>query len=63
VVGDDIAVISELLLADAANAVLGNDLTVEEFAHLSVGAQLPVSTGMLGIIDAPDPQLPLAAFL
>jgi len=63
VVGDEIAVVGELLLADTANAVLGNDLSVEEFAHLSVGAQFTVSAGVLGIVDAAHAHLALTACL
>src|SRR5579863_3509641 len=62
VIGNHIAVIGELLLADSANAVLGNDLSVEQLAHLPVRAQLPVSAGVLGIVDAADSQLPLKSF-
>jgi len=63
VVGDDIAVIGEVLLADAANAVLGNDLTVEEFAHLPVRSQLALSAGVLRIVNAAEAHLTLASFL
>ena len=61
VVGNDVAVIGELLFTDPANSILRNDLPVEELAHLPVGAQLAVSARMLGIIDAPDAHLALAA--
>src|SRR5579863_1052685 len=63
VIGNHIAVIGELLLADTANAVLGNDLPVEQLAHLPVRAQLPVSAWMLRIVDAPDANLPSTCFL
>jgi len=62
-VGNDVAVIGELLFTDPANATLCNDLPVEELAHLRVRAQLPVSAGMLRIVDAPDAHLALASFL
>src|SRR5579863_2406225 len=62
VIGNHIAVIGELLLADTANAVLGNDLPVEQLAHLPVRAQLPVSAWMLRIVNAPDPNLALESF-
>lgn len=61
-VGNDVAVIGELLPANAADAVLGHNLPVEEFAHLPVRAQLPVTAGMLGIIDTADAQLTLTSF-
>jgi hypothetical protein len=38
VVRYDVTVISELLLADAAFAVLGDDLPIKELSHLSGGA-------------------------
>jgi hypothetical protein len=63
VVGDDVAVIGELLPANAADAVLGNDLPIEEFAHLAVGAQLAIAAGMLRIINTADAHLALASFL
>jgi hypothetical protein len=39
VVGHDVVAIGELLFTDPANAVLGNDLPVEELAHFPVRAQ------------------------
>jgi hypothetical protein len=63
VVGDHIAAISEFLVANAADAVLIRNLTIEQLAHLAVGAQLAVSAGMLGIVDAADTHLALASFL
>ena len=57
-----IAVVGKLLLADAANAILGNDFPVKEFAHLPVGTQFPVSARVLRIVDAPDTQLPMSSF-
>jgi len=62
-VGNDVAVIGELLFADPANAILGNDLPVEELSHLPVRAQLAVSAGVLGIVDAPDSDLVRARLL
>lgn len=63
VVGNDVVVIGKSLFTDPANAVLGKDLPVEEFAHLPIRAQLPVSAGVLRIVDAPDAQMPLTLFL
>jgi len=62
-VGNDVAVIGEVLFTDPANAVLGNDLPVEELAHLTDRAQLAVSTGMLEIVDTADAHRALASFL
>ena len=62
-VGNDVAVIGEVLFTDPANAVLGNDLPVEELAHLPVRAQLAVSAGVLGILNAADAHLALMSFL
>jgi len=61
-VGNDVAVIRELLLADAANSVLGNDFPVEQLTHLPVRSQFPVSARMMGIVDAPDTHLALPSF-
>ena len=61
-VGNDVTVVGELLFANTANAVLGNDLPVEQLAYLPVRAQLAVSAWMLGIVDAPNAQLTPAAF-
>jgi hypothetical protein len=63
VVGNHIAVIGELLLADAADAVLSRNLAIQQLPHLPVGAQLAVSTRMLGIVDAPDTNQALTPFL
>jgi len=53
----DIGVIGKLLLTDAALAVLGHDLSIEQLAHLAVGAQFSVAAGMLRIVDAADSHL------
>ena len=63
VVGNDVAVVGELLFANTADAVLRDDLPVEQLAHLPVRPQLPVSARMLRIIDAADTHLELASFL
>lgn len=36
-IGDDVAVISELLFADAADDVLSRNLAVQQLPHLAVG--------------------------
>ena len=62
-VGDHVAVIGELLFADAADAVLRDDFPVEQLAHLPVRAEFPVSAGVLRIVDAPDAHLVLTSSL
>ena len=61
-IGNDVAVIGELLLANAADAVLSRNLAVEKLPHLTVGAQLAITTGVLGIVDAADTHLTLTSF-
>jgi len=63
VVGDDVALVGELLFANGADAVLGDDLPVKQLALLPVRAQLPVSARMLLIFDAPDTHLSLSFLL
>jgi len=53
VVGDDVAIIGEPPLAEGAYALLGDDLPVEELPHLAVGAEFPVSPGMVRVLDTP----------
>ena len=62
VVGNDIAVVGELLLANTTNAVLSRNLAIQQLPHLPVGAQLAVSTRMLGIVDAPGTNQALTPF-
>jgi hypothetical protein len=62
VVGNDIAVVRELLFAESAYSVLGNDLPVEEFPHFAIGAEFPVSTRMLRISNSSDAHLALPLF-
>lgn len=57
VVGDEIAVVSELLFANAADSVLSPNLAVEQLAHSQVRAQLSVSPWVLKIVDAVDADL------
>jgi hypothetical protein len=61
-VGDDVAVTGELLFADAADAVLSDDLPIEQLPHLPVGAQLAVSARVLGIVNESHAQLSLTPF-
>jgi len=62
VVGNDVTVVSELPFANAADAVLGNDLPVEQLAHFRIRAEFPVASGMMWIVDAADTHLVGAAF-
>jgi hypothetical protein len=57
VVRNDVVVIRELSLAESANAVLGGDLSVHQLAHFRIGADLPISAWMMGIVDATDSHL------
>lgn len=62
VVGDHVAVIGELLFADALNGILSRNLAVQQLAHLPIGAQLAVSARMLGIVDAANAHLAWTSF-
>ena len=62
-VGHDIGVIVELFSAERANATLRHDLSVHQLAHLGVGADLPISSGVLRIVNAADPHLARSSFL
>ena len=43
--GHNVAVIGEPFLAEGAFALLGDDLSVEEFPHLAVRTEFPISPG------------------
>lgn len=62
-VGDHVVVVAEPLFAEGADAILGDNLAVQQLAHLRVGTNLPVSAGMLGIVDAADTKLPLTSLI
>ena len=62
VVGDDVGVIGELFMADTALAALGHNLLVHQLSHFRIGADLPISSRVVGIVDATDSQLALASF-
>jgi hypothetical protein len=62
VVGYHVAIISERFVTESALATLGGNLPVEEFPHFSVGAEFPVSPGMMLIFNAPNTHLALASF-
>ena len=51
VVGHDVVVVGELYTAECALPVLFDNLTVEQPPHLRVGAEFPVSPGMLGVFN------------
>jgi hypothetical protein len=50
----DVAIISECFFTEGALATLGGNLPVEEFSHFTVGAEFPVSPGMMRIFNAPN---------
>ena len=58
----DIALIRELGTADTALTVLGNYFSVNQLSHLPVGAEFPVSPGMMRVFNAPNSHLALAFF-
>jgi hypothetical protein len=62
VVGHNVAVVRKLFIADGALAFLGKNLPVHQLPHFAVRADLPISAGMMGIVDAADSQLALASF-
>lgn len=55
VIRDDVAVLSEPLLAERADAILSDDLPVEELPHLAIGAEFPVTPGMERVVNAAPP--------
>jgi hypothetical protein len=57
-VRNDVAVIRELCAADAAFTALGDDFLVEKFSHFPIRAEFSVPSGVLGIFDSPNAQLP-----
>jgi hypothetical protein len=57
VVRNDVAIVRELPLAEGARPVLGDDLSVHQLSHFRIGADLPISARMLGIVDATDSHL------
>ena|ERR1700733_2049249 len=57
VVRNDSVIVGELHMAQRAFPALLNDLAVEQLPHFCVGAKLPVSPGMTGILDPLHPEL------
>jgi hypothetical protein len=62
VVGHHVAIISKRIVTESALATLGGNLPVEQFPHFAVGAEFPVSPGMMWIFNAPNTHLALALF-
>jgi len=62
VVGHNVTIVGEPLLAECAEAILCSDLPVEELPHFTVGSEFPVSPGMMRIFNAPNAHLALALF-
>ena len=62
VVGHDIAVITERLVAKGAYAILGDYLAIKKLSHFAVGAKFPVSPRVLRVLDAANAHLALASF-
>ncbi len=57
VVWNDVVIIRKLDLAERASTVLGDDLPVDQLSHFRIGADLPISARMMGIVDATDANL------
>ena len=61
-VGYDVAIVGEWFVTKGALATLGGNLPVEEFPHFPVGAEFPVSPGVMRVFDAPNAHPTLALF-
>jgi hypothetical protein len=61
-VGYDVAIVGEWFVTKGALATLGGNLPVEEFPHFPVGAEFPVSPGVMRIFNAPNAHLAMALF-
>jgi hypothetical protein len=57
VVGHDVAIVGEPFLAESAEAILGDDLSIKKLPHFTVGSEFPVSPGMVPIFNAPNAHL------
>jgi hypothetical protein len=51
VVGHDVAVIQEFLVADCALPTLRGDLSIQQLPHLGRRPEFPISPGVIGIFD------------
>ncbi len=56
-VGHNVAIVGEPLLAESAYPILQSNLPVEELPHFAVGAEFSVSPGMMRIFNAPNAHL------
>jgi hypothetical protein len=63
VIGYGVAVVSEFFIVDRTLAVLGHNLLVQLLSHFRVRADLPISSWVVGIVDATDFQLPCSSDL
>jgi hypothetical protein len=57
VVRHDITIVREFGAADAAFTALGNDLSIDQLAHFSIGAELTISSRMKRIFNSAYTQL------
>lgn len=62
VIGHNVGVVGELFVAESTLAVLAHDLLVQQFSHFRVRTDLPISSWVVGIVDATDSKLALASF-
>ena len=61
-IGYHVAVIGEPLLAEGADALLGDYLPVKELPHFAVRTEFPVSPVMLRVLNPTDAHLARAPF-
>ncbi len=57
VVGHNVSIVGEPLLAESTEPILCSDLPVEELPHFAVGSEFPVSPGMMQIFNASNAHL------
>jgi len=53
----NVAIVCEFAFAKRTLATLRSYLSVEQFTHFSIGAEFPVSSGVMWILDPADTQL------
>jgi hypothetical protein len=63
VIWHDVAAVGELFIANRTIPILGHNLLVQQFSHFRVRADLPISSWVVGIVDATDSQLPYSPAL
>jgi len=63
VVRYDVAIVGEPFLAEGTDAILRRNLSVHQLTHLGVRTDLPISSWVMGIVDATDSQLPCSSAL